>query len=201
MDENADAYRLAYEEAVRALSRQEEALENFRTRAGLLLSAAAITTSFLGAQALSAGHPGPTAWLALAAFAGLGGAVLAMLLPGREEYAADSKLVVAVYIEGTYPYSLTQIHRDLAIHMETSIETNQIALKRLAGTIPRGLWSHGRRGDPVDHRACLDPVTSTNGILQSKTQVRDSRPKTSREKPDEAANPSSRRMGLAQRLA
>lgn len=48
-------YKVAYEEAVRALSEQQAAIDSFRTRAGLLLSAAAITTSFLGAQALDGG--------------------------------------------------------------------------------------------------------------------------------------------------
>jgi hypothetical protein len=52
-------YKVAYDEAVRALSEQRDAIDSFRTRAGLLLSAAAITTSFLGAQALEGGSPEP----------------------------------------------------------------------------------------------------------------------------------------------
>jgi hypothetical protein len=43
-----------YEEARRALDGQERALGAFRTRAGVVLSAAAIVTSFLGGQALGA---------------------------------------------------------------------------------------------------------------------------------------------------
>jgi len=42
----ASSYRIAYEEAVRALSQQHEMIDSLRTRAGLLLPAAAITTSF-----------------------------------------------------------------------------------------------------------------------------------------------------------
>jgi hypothetical protein len=53
----ASPYRIAYEEAVRALSQQHEMIDSLRTRAGLLLPAAAITTSFLGAQALDTGSP------------------------------------------------------------------------------------------------------------------------------------------------
>lgn len=132
MDGNAEAYRLAYEEGVRALAQQEEAVESFKTRAGLLLSAAAITTSFLGSQVLGAGHPGPPSWLALVCFAGLSGTVLAMLFPGREEYSAASKRVVAVYIEGERQFSTTEIHRDLAIHMENDLVENQMTLRRLA---------------------------------------------------------------------
>jgi hypothetical protein len=51
-ERDADGYRLAYDEAVRALTRQQSALDEFRTRAGILLSGAAIATSFLGGQAL-----------------------------------------------------------------------------------------------------------------------------------------------------
>jgi hypothetical protein len=132
MDENADAYRLAYDEAVRALSQQEGIVEDFRTRAGLLLSTAAITTSFLGAQVLGAGRPGAAAWLALACFAGLGGAVLGMLFPAREELAADPKRVVSGYIEREHPFSLAEIYRDLAIHMENSRAENTVILGHLS---------------------------------------------------------------------
>jgi hypothetical protein len=41
-------YRIAYDEAVRALSEQQAVIDSFRSRAGLLLSSTAITTSFLG---------------------------------------------------------------------------------------------------------------------------------------------------------
>lgn len=132
MSETADAYRLAYEEAVRTLSQQDGVMETFRTRAGVLLSAAAVTTSFLGAQALHTGHAGPAVWLALACFAGLSGSVLAMLLPSRAEFAANPKRVVAAYIEIDRPLSMPEIHRELALHMEYSYADNNIMLKRLA---------------------------------------------------------------------
>lgn len=64
-------YRVAYEEAIRALSLQQEVIESIRGRAGLLLSAASITTSFLGAQALDGGRSGLVAWLALSIFVGV----------------------------------------------------------------------------------------------------------------------------------
>jgi hypothetical protein len=49
VEKDKDAlYRVAYEEATRARSEQLALIDSFRSRAGLLLSAAAITTSFLG---------------------------------------------------------------------------------------------------------------------------------------------------------
>ena len=57
--EGADAaYELAYDEAVAAVSTQQAVIDAFRSRAGLLLSGAAIATSFLGGQALRSGDPG-----------------------------------------------------------------------------------------------------------------------------------------------
>jgi hypothetical protein len=49
----ADGYLLAFEEGVRSLARQKAQLDRMRSRAGILLSAAAIATSFLGGRALT----------------------------------------------------------------------------------------------------------------------------------------------------
>lgn len=133
-------------------------METFRTRASVLLSAAAVMTSFLGAQALHAGPEGPAVWLALACFAGLSGSVLAMLLPNRAEFAADPKHVVAAYIEIDRPLSMPEIHRELALHMEYSYADNNIMLKRLAAAFRLAcaltaaevvLWIVGPRIDRV----------------------------------------------------
>jgi len=71
-------YKVAYDEAVRALSEQQAAIESVRTRAGLLLSAAAVTTSFLGAQALQSGSSTFFSWLALLAFVAVAATSLAV---------------------------------------------------------------------------------------------------------------------------
>jgi hypothetical protein len=92
-------YRIAYDEAVRALSQQQSTIDSLRTRAGLLLSAAAITTSFLGAQAFSDGTPSAVSWLALASFACLSVASLTVLWPHRLEFTADPANVIESYIE------------------------------------------------------------------------------------------------------
>jgi hypothetical protein len=55
-------YRVAYDEAVRALSEQQTKIDSFRSRAGLLLSTTAITTSFLGARSFDGGSLTATAW-------------------------------------------------------------------------------------------------------------------------------------------
>ncbi len=70
-------------------SQQQSMIDSLRTRAGLLLSAAAITTSFLGAQALNDGGPSVATWLALSSFVSLSIAVLAILWPHRLEFTAN----------------------------------------------------------------------------------------------------------------
>ncbi len=125
-------YRIAYDEAVRALSQQESIVDSLRTRAGLLLSAAAITTSFLGAQALGDGGTSVVTWLALASFVGLAIAALATLWPHRLEFTANPANVIESYIETSEPLSVAEIHRDLSLHMHSSYDANLAHLQRLA---------------------------------------------------------------------
>lgn len=114
-------YNVAYEEAVRALSEQQGVIDSFRTRAGALLSAAAITTSFLGAQALGSEGLNGTAWAALVVFAGVAVASLAILWPRRWEFTANPRDVIQTYIEANEPVPLAELHRDLSLHMRVAV--------------------------------------------------------------------------------
>ena len=78
--EKRDAYKLAYDEAVRGLGHQQLRLDDFRARAGIVLSAAAITTSLLGARALERDSPTVWAWIALGCFVGVGTFTLRLAL-------------------------------------------------------------------------------------------------------------------------
>lgn len=131
---NADKdilYKVAYDEAVRALSEQQRVIDSFRTRAGLLLSAAAITTSFLGAQALDSGNSSLAAWLALASFVGVAVVSLAILWPRRWEFTANPRQVIQNYIEAEEPAPIEELHRDLALHMHNSYAENREGLDQL----------------------------------------------------------------------
>lgn len=125
-------YRTAYEEAARALCEQQGAVDNFRTRAGLLLSAAAIATSFLGGQALDGNSVSLAVWFALAGFLGVAIASLAMLWPRRWELHADPQNVIDIYIETEKPATVHELHRDLSLHMHDSRLENRKGLKQLA---------------------------------------------------------------------
>lgn len=126
-----DSYRLAYDESIRALDQQETAVDGFRSRAGILISAAAITTSFLGAKVLEGGQPDLTSWLAISAFLGVVGFCLAVLWPTKWEFSADAGDLIATYIETVEPMSTREIHRDLALHMRDSHMENSVRLKQL----------------------------------------------------------------------
>jgi hypothetical protein len=124
-------YKVAYDEAVRALSEQQAVVDSFRNRAGLLLSAAAVTTSFLGAQSLQGGNSSVATWLALTGFVGVAMCSLAILWPRRWEGAADPQDVVRTYIESAEPALIEELHRELSFHMRGSYLENRKGLRKL----------------------------------------------------------------------
>jgi len=125
------AYKVAYDEAVRALSEQQAAIESVRARAGLLLSAAAVTTSFLGAQALRDGNSGVLSWLALLCFLAVAATCLAILWPRGWESTASPRKVVKRWVD-SIELSHENLHRDLSLHMHDSYLVNHQGLKQLA---------------------------------------------------------------------
>lgn len=105
-----------------------------RARAGNLIAAAAITTSFFGGQTLVRHHIGAWAWIAIACFVALGFAVLAILWPRRDwEFSLAPARFIATYLEPSEgdALSLHLIQRDLALHMGTSAERNRRQLRVL----------------------------------------------------------------------
>jgi len=124
-------YKVAYDEAVRALAEQQSATDNLRGRAGLLFSAAAVTTSFLGAQALKGGGSNVASWLALLCFAAVAGASLAILWPREWEVAANPRELIESYVESAGSIPIEDFHRDLSLHMHRSYLENREGLERL----------------------------------------------------------------------
>jgi hypothetical protein len=126
-----EGYALAFSEGVRALSEQQAVIDSFRTRSGLLLSGAALATSFLGQAALERGTTFFT-WLAIGLFVLLGAAVIAILWPRNDwEYAIRPEPLIANYVEHPEPLNISEIHRDLALHMDNSYLRNRGQLLRL----------------------------------------------------------------------
>lgn len=117
-------YKVAYDEAVRALSEQQAVVDSLRSRAGVVFSAAAITTSFLGARALHGSDWSPFSWLALVAFVGVAAAFLAVLWPRQWEYAADPHVVIGALIESSETVAMEDLHRELSFQMRRSYLKN-----------------------------------------------------------------------------
>jgi hypothetical protein len=125
-------YEVAYDEAVRALSEQQGVIESLRGRAGLLFSAAAVTTSFLGAQALRGGDLNFASWLALLCFVAVAVASLAALWPRRWELTANPRDLIEGYIESPAAVPIEVLHRDLALYMHHGYLDNRRGLNQLA---------------------------------------------------------------------
>lgn len=131
-------YKVAYDEAVRARSEQQAVIESFRTRAGLLFSAAAIATSFLGAQALRGGQLNLSSWAALFCFIAVASSSLAVLWPRKWEGGADPREVIETYIEAPDVASIEELQRDLSIYIYDSCEENREGLRQLAVLLQAG---------------------------------------------------------------
>jgi hypothetical protein len=81
MDQVDATIELALEEARRALTYQAGSVDELRSRTGLLLAAAAITSSFLGSAAANQGHLGGLGIAAVVAFVAAVGSCLYILWP------------------------------------------------------------------------------------------------------------------------
>lgn len=124
-------YKVAYDEAVRALSDQRLEIDSIHSRTGLLLSVAAVATSFLGSRALDGGSLSAISWLALASFIATALVSLAILRSFRGEFSTDVSHLIAIYSETSEPVPIERLYRDLALHMHGSHVRNLERLDRL----------------------------------------------------------------------
>jgi hypothetical protein len=116
------------------LEDQERSVVELRARAGALIAAAAITTSFFGGQTLARHDVGVAGCVAIACFVLLGFAVLMMLWPREDwEFSLAPEDFIATYLkppEGE-PLESHLIERDLALHMGRSAEFDREQLNAL----------------------------------------------------------------------
>jgi hypothetical protein len=124
------AYKLAYDEAVRAIEGQREAVDEIRTRSGVLLSATAIVTGFLGPPALQGG-PTLVAWVAAGLLvASVAMAVYVLLPTDGWRFAVGTKLLLSGYIETEPTASMQELYRSLAWYLESNWESNKTMLAK-----------------------------------------------------------------------
>jgi hypothetical protein len=132
-----DRLTLVYDESARGVKQQLEALNNLRTRTGALISAATISTSFLGGQALS-DHRGlrTEGVLAIAAFVAVAVCVVIVLFPKRRWYFefSPNALLGAEY----QTLNINALHARLARDNEDFFDRNEKKLRFLLGVFALG---------------------------------------------------------------
>lgn len=131
-------YEIAFDASKDALKQQEAALDNLRTRASTVLSGASIATAFLGAQALKRPRHRPELWLdgwewvAAGSFIALALTVIVILWPRKNwVFTVGAKDLIGGYVEGARKYTVPEIQRNLALHLENHFDANQQKIERL----------------------------------------------------------------------
>lgn len=124
--------KLAYDEALRGIELQRQGLESLQSRAGTLLGAAAIVTSFFGGQALQGkGAVGTWGWVAVGAFIALAATTTVVLFPLTFHFLLDPEELVKNYVDEKPQPSANTMLRDLALHHVDSHGKNLRTMKWL----------------------------------------------------------------------
>jgi hypothetical protein len=127
-----DVYSLAFEESRRAITQQQAVHEALKTRAGTLLAVASLATSFLGGVALDKKVPQGAAWAPVLAFFIVGILIVAILWPWPGwVFRNSARVIIGDYIEADKPSNLSEMHRDLSLHMEQHFDSNEKRLEKL----------------------------------------------------------------------
>jgi hypothetical protein len=116
-------FRLAYDEAVRALRAQADEHGSLRTRAGTILATSLVVTSFFGGQAVARNAPASSlAWLAVVAFLAAGVFSLGVLFPTDLRFASDVREVVSLIANAS---PTTDPHRELSLSLAQRLDSNR----------------------------------------------------------------------------
>ena len=128
------------------LTEQASALDNLRSRASTILAAAALITTFLGAQALakpSRAHAGSLVsvtphltawgWAAIAALFGVLGCTLWVLYPWKGwAYGQSATQMIREFEALEPPPDLELVQRATAMSLEQNFRDNEVKLERLS---------------------------------------------------------------------
>jgi hypothetical protein len=124
----AELERIAYDNALRALDKQERLLEELRARIGLLLAASSVATSVLGGRTLDDGATTPLVGVAVVAFlVALGASVTALIPDQGVAFALEPTDVYRRLSE--HPDDLPHLHLGLAIVLQRSFRRNARTVK------------------------------------------------------------------------
>lgn len=133
-------YELAYEEALRAISDQQEAIDALQMRAGIVASAAALVVSVAVTQLSRLGDLPIGLRLALLGYLGIAGCSGFVLWPRRKWrlHFSISDLHWS-YIEGPMPATLETMHRDLGLYLDRYSAANASKVDHMAWALTASL--------------------------------------------------------------
>jgi hypothetical protein len=123
-------YELAYEASIRAIEAQATLVESLRSRAGTMLAATALVTSFLGGQALLRTGGSPLHFLsyttgALASFIAVSSLTLTILLPFTLRFSLSAAQILrALETEQRDDQTSTGALREIALQYELMYDSN-----------------------------------------------------------------------------
>jgi len=122
-------YELAFTEAVRGIEAQSRAVEELRSRCGIVLSAGSLVAGFLGPSALDGGLSPGAVVAGLLLLACVVPAIF-VLLPAEWIFLFGPKAIVRDYIEADPPATMAELHRSLALYLEENWDKNRVQLDR-----------------------------------------------------------------------
>ncbi len=132
MNERERGYEIVYQEALRAISDQQDVLDSIQSRTGVVASAAAIVLSLTSQRALGLGLSVPL-WVALGAFLLLASLAGYVLWPRRRwRFHFGVERLHAEYVENVQPLTPGLMMRDLALHLDRYFRLNARAIDRIS---------------------------------------------------------------------
>jgi hypothetical protein len=140
--------KLAHDEALRALDKQERLLEELRSRTGVLLAASSLAASFLGPQAFLNPGPRSLAFVALIAFVLTLGASVFVLLPKRSLVFSAAGVWLYEDFYGVRD-DMAEVYRRLAYGLDAYWKSNEGG-DGVAGPRIHPRRRSTRRRDPLD---------------------------------------------------
>lgn len=125
--------QFVWEEGLRAIERQAQALDEVRARAAALLSAASIAAAFLASAALEGGREFEAAtWIGAIAFALVGVETALVLRPIKDwKFHRAPSVLLEGYVDDDDPADIDEMHRRLAECLEEDHDDNQPKLDEL----------------------------------------------------------------------
>ncbi|WCB95524.1 hypothetical protein DSM104299_04273 [Baekduia alba] len=136
----AELERIAYDNALRALDRQERLLEELRARTGVLIAASSLAATLLGGRSVENIASSPLLALALVAFVVSLGASLRALRPSDDLVFALRPDVIYHRLFA-FRHDVAQIHVHLANELQRYWDANERHVDTIRRALQIATWS------------------------------------------------------------